>query len=240
MVGIPSTAFADSMSTTLGVGNDTSMSGSVPPTGITSIANGNGYYGPYATVDLLLGNGSNGVANGAIRVTVNVASGYGMFGSQGAFAFNLANGLTAADVNIAFGTAGYASAGAGQMSAFGKFEYTISDGNAPGHTGPGALVFTLAKNTGTFSSVNDIVELSTGTAAGGYGNFAIKIGKLDPATGNTSFVANITNADGSITQGTGFARDGSGPKPVPEPTSLLMLGSGLLLAPLARKLLRRR
>src|SRR5262249_9443456 len=150
----------------IGVGNDTSMSNGVPPTGITSIANGNGYYGPYASVDLLLGNNTNGVADGAIRVTVNMAAGYALFGSNGAFAFNLGGTLTPSDLNISFGTAGYSVGNPGQMSAFGKFEYVISDGNSPGHTGAGALVFTLTKKSGKFASVHDIMELSTGTAAG--------------------------------------------------------------------------
>src|SRR5262249_28284334 len=119
LTGGSTTVFADSTTITIGVGNDTSMSNGVPPTGITSIANGNGYYGPYASVDLLLGNNTNGVADGAIRVTVNMAAGYAIFGSNGAFAFNLGGTLTPSDLNISFGTAGYSVGNPGQMSAFG-------------------------------------------------------------------------------------------------------------------------
>lgn len=225
LTGGSTAVFADSTTITIGVGNDTSMSGGAPPTGITSVANGNGYYGPYATVDLLLGNNSNGVAAGAIRVTVNMTAGYAIFGNN-AFAFNLTGSLTPSDLNISFGTAGYSVGSPGQISAFGKFEYVISDGNSPGHTGAGALVFTLTKKSGSFASVNDIIDLSTGGAAGGYGTFAMKVGKLN--SNGTAFVSDITNADGSITSGTGYARNGNS-SPVPEPTSLLMLGSGLLV-----------
>src|SRR5207244_2365634 len=146
-----------------------------------------------------------------------------IFGSNGAFAFNLAGALTPADLNISFATPGYSVGTPGQMSAFGKFEYVINDGNSPGHAGIGALVFTLSKKSGSFGSVNDIIELSTGGAGDGYGDFAMHIGKLN-STG-TAFVANITNPDGSITSGTGFARDGS--VRVPDPASILLLGTGL-------------
>ena len=70
------------------------------------------------------------------------------------------------------------------------------------------------------------VGATTGGAAGGSGNFAIHIGKLNSA--GTAFVANVTNPDGSITSGTGFARDGSSVR-VPDPASILLLGSGLLI-----------
>ena len=55
------------------------------------------------------------------------------------------------------------------------------------------------------------------------------------------FTLTEKNADGTvnaITHGTGYARDGT--SPIPKPTSLILLGSGLLISGFVTRKLRRR
>ena len=91
---------------------------------------------------------------------------------------------------------------------FGNFQERITnfDGFNSGVTD---LKFTVSRTAG-FRTVFDLVKLSSGSAGGGNGFFAVHI-----------FPSSAPNL------GTGFARTGT--TPVPEPATLTLLGSGLLM-----------
>ena len=177
----------------------------------------------YGTVTLTLN------ANGSINVSVVGASGYGFFGNSGdMFGFNES---VAGDpnINIANASAGVVVApnpnvvctgGGCQLDGFGRFEFMVG---GPVASSPiGSFSFDVYEVGGSFSTVYDLVELSTGGASG-TPHFAAHV---SPINGCAAGVAACT----------GWAGDGG--SPVPEPASLALFGSGLLT--LAGMIRRRR
>jgi hypothetical protein len=163
--------------------------------------------GNYGTVHLTLDSGS-------IIVDITLTNGAIINGGQGcSICFNSSLSPDPS-ISVSAITANYAliasDPGVIHGDGFGNFEYGV---NFTGGTGGGCppqcvghVVFTVSRTSGSFNSVFELVQNSTG---GGFATpFAVDI-VLNPDTAN---------------QATGYVGVGSA---IPEPASMLLLGTGL-------------
>jgi len=111
----------------------------------------------------------------------------------------------------------YSNGGAGNEDGFGSFNQTIDSFDGYTHSSD-SISFTLTNTSGTWASDNDVL---TGNGSGYRAAAHIFATYNPPAVGN-----------GAIA--TGFATEGGTPQ-TPEPTSMLLLGLGLVGAGAARR-----
>lgn len=160
------------------------------------------------------------LSGGTATTTVTLTSGVDFVNTSGAgdvhetFAFNLPSTFTVSDIST---VPGWTLEQSGKEAGYGTFSFNFDCGSnctPPGNSTLDSLAFTVS-GTG---SVNPFLTLS------GAGN------SYSTGEGNTMFAADVidkTSVEGGLT---GIvADDGANTPVIPEPPSLVLLGTGLLV-----------
>jgi hypothetical protein len=179
-----------------------------------------GYPTPFGTAAVTL----NSATTATITFTANNTGGYQyLFGDGGSVAVNVnaaswtLGPITGSNAGTGFSPGPYSDGGAGNEDGFGSFNQTIN--SFDGFTSSSDIItFTLTNTSGTWANEASVL---TGNSNGYHVAAHIFV---------TSSPANAAN--GAVV--TGFATEGSG-NTIPEPTSMLLLGLGLVGAGAARR-----
>ena len=204
-------------------------------TAFSTIGNANtaiaGFAGPYATVEIDLTSSTTAT----ITFTSDVKNGFiFLMGDGGSVALNVnattftATNITGSNSGTGFTPGPYSVASAGNEDGFGSFNLKINSFDWFTHSSD-TISFTLTNTSGTWASATDVLIANADGFDAAIHAFV------------TTFPANAAN--GAIA--TGFAAETAGsfestPPPGTEPSSLAILGSGLVgLGSLVRRRLKK-
>lgn len=189
VLGLACNGWADSYTVSLNVKGD--------------VYDGNIGNGPWGSVVLTLDNGKIDVTvNGNAEVDIGRTSG----GATDIFGFNY-TGSDPLAITVPSGESHiYLSTTNTTIDQFGKFDYVLALSSQNAHTWD-PLTFTVSRQNGSFTSVYQLLQLSTGATLQ-----------------DVDFAAQVVNCWGFVGGGTVNS------PPAPEPGSLLLLGTGIVAA----------
>lgn len=195
----PTAVLADTFSSTLDTGN-------------SAIS---GFTGPFGTVSVDLTSSTTALIT--FTSLTNSGNIY-LFGDGGSVDVNInatsstISGITGSNAGTGFTSGGpFTAAGSGNVDGFGVFNQTIDTFDGFTHSSD-TISFTVTDNSGTWASASNVLTPNSDGFDAAAHIFV------------TSSPANAAN--GAIV--TGFAAESGGPVTAPEPSSVFLLGAGVL------------